>query len=120
MIDLFSVCTHLPRDRSIAVDNSDVYLKAVLAMLARQSFPPDELAGLVGKDKQIQAYNLCDGTRTQGEVVKVLGLDAGNFSRTAARWAELGILIRVTEGKEVRPVHLYPLPAPKTKEGANG
>ena len=97
------------------MDNSDVYLKAMLAMLARQSFPPEKLADLVGKDKQIQAYNLCDGSRTQAEVAKALGLDQGNFSKTAARWAELGVLIRVTDGKEVRPVHLYPLPAPKGK-----
>lgn len=100
------------------MDNSDVYLKAMLAMLARQSFPPEKLPDLVGKDKQIQAYNLCDGTRTQTEVAKSLGLDSGNFSKTAARWAELGILIRITEVKEVRPVHLYPLPAPKAKSGA--
>lgn len=100
------------------MDNSQVYLKAMLAMLARQIFPPEQLALLVGKDKQIQAYNLCDGTRTQAEVVKALALDPGNFSRTAARWAELGILIKVTEEKEVRPVHLYPLPVPKTNGGA--
>jgi DNA-binding MarR family transcriptional regulator len=102
------------------VDNSELYLKAMLAMLARQSFPPKELAALVGKERQIQAYNLCDGTRTQAEVVKALGLDAGNFSRTAARWAELGILIRVTHEKEIRPVHLYPLPVAKTGEGKKG
>jgi DNA-binding MarR family transcriptional regulator len=98
------------------VDNSQVYLKAMLAMLARQSFPPDKLAGLVGKGKQVEAYNLCDGTRTQSEVAKALGLDTSNFSKTVARWAEAGILIRVTEGKEIRPVHLYPL----SKEAAGG
>jgi hypothetical protein len=91
------------------VDNSQVYLKAMLAMLARQSFPPDKLATLVGKGKQLEAYNLCDGTRTQSEVAKALSLDASNFSKTVARWSDAGILIRVTEGKEVRPVHLYPL-----------
>jgi len=99
------------------VDNSDIYLKAMLAMLARQSFPPKELAELVGRDKQIQAYNLCDGTRTQAEVATAAGLDSGNFSRTASRWADLGILVRITEGKETRPVHLYPLPMPKGESG---
>lgn len=100
------------------MDNNHVYLKAMLAMLAmlaRQSFPPEKLGELVGKDKQLEAYNLCDGSRTQAEIAKMLGLDPSNFSKTAARWAELGVLIRVTEGKEVRPVHLYALPAPKTK-----
>ena len=102
------------------MDNSQVYLKAMLAMLARQSFPPDKLAGLVGKGKQIEAYNLCDGTRTQTEVAKALSLDSGNFSKTVARWAELGVLIRISEGKETRPVHLYPLPTSKAKESSGG
>lgn len=102
------------------MDNSEIYLKAMLAMLARQSFPPSQLAALVGKGKQIEAYNLCDGTRTQSEIAKTLGLDSGNFSKTATRWAELGILIRVSEGKEVRPVHLYALPAQKGKDSGNG
>lgn len=98
------------------MDNSQVYLNAMLAMLARQSFPPEKLAALVGKGKQIEAYNLCDGTRTQSEVAKALSLDTSNFSKTVARWSDAGILIRVTEGKEIRPVHLYPL----SKEAAGG
>jgi predicted transcriptional regulator len=97
------------------LDNSQVYLKAMLAMLARQSFPPEKLAALVGKGKQLEAYNLCDGTRTQSEVAKALSLDRANFSKTVARWSDLGVLIRVSEGKESRPVHLYPLASSKTK-----
>lgn len=100
------------------MDNSQVYLKAMLAMLARQTFPPEKLSALVGKGKQLEAYNLCDGTRTQAEVAKALSLDRGNFSKTVARWAELGVLIRVSEGKETRPVHLYPVATPKLKEAA--
>ncbi len=91
------------------MQTSDVYLKAILAMLARQSFPPAELAQLVGGGRQIEAYNLCDGTRTQASVAKEVGLDSGNFSKTVGRWAELGILFKVVDGKEVRPVHLYPI-----------
>lgn len=98
------------------MSNGDVYLKAMLAMLARQSFPPKELSLLVGKGKQIEAYNLCDGSRTQGEVAKALSLDSGNFSKTVSRWLDLGILVRVSEGKELRPVHLYALPQDKSKE----
>lgn len=98
------------------MSNGDVYLKAMLAMLARQSFPPKELAILVGRGKQIDAYNLCDGSRTQSEVAKELKLDSGNFSKTVARWLELGVLIRVSEGKDLRPVHLYALPAEKSRE----
>ena len=98
------------------MSNGDVYLKAMLAMLARQSFPPKQLASLVGRGKQIEAYNLCDGSRTQTEIAKALSLDSGNFSKTVTRWLELGILVRVSEGKELRPVHLYALPPEKNKE----
>lgn len=98
------------------MDNSQVYLKAMLAMLARQSFPPEKLASMVGKGKQLEAYNLCDGTRTLSEVATELDIDKSNFSKTLARWTELGILIKVSEGKEVRPVHLYALPNSKAKE----
>ena len=80
------------------MENSDVYLKAMLSMLARQSFPPAQLSQLVGKSKQLEAYNLCDGTRTQTEVAKALGLDTGNFSKTVGRWSDLGIMIKVSEG----------------------
>lgn len=100
-----------------SISNSELYLKAMLSMLARQTFPPKELSLLVGRDKQIEAYNLCDGTRSQGEVAKQLGLDPGNFSKTVGRWVELGVLIRVSEGKEFRPVHLYPIPRTLDRKG---
>lgn len=97
--------------------NQDIYLRAIMSIVARQTFPPEELAQLVGKDKQLIAYNLCDGSRTQTDVAKELALDGGNFSKTLSRWVELGIIIKVTEGKEQRPIHLYPLPASKTDKG---
>lgn len=102
------------------MENADIYLKAMLAMLARQTFPPETLKALVGKDKQIEAYNLCDGSRTQSEIAKSVGLDSGNFSKTVARWVELGVLVKVSEGKETRLVHLYPLPISKEKGSKDG
>jgi DNA-binding MarR family transcriptional regulator len=92
---------------------SDVtYLRAILATVARQTFPPSTLRDLVapagaGGEKQIRAYNLCDGTQTQGEIAKELGLDSGNFSRTLNRWVDHGIVIRVGEGRDAKPVHVY-------------
>lgn len=97
------------------MDNADIYLKAMMSLLARQTFPPSQLAELVGRDKQLEAYNLCDGSRTQTEIAKQLGLDSGNFSKTVARWVELGILVKTSEGAETRLVHLYPLPKAKKK-----
>ena len=91
------------------MNNSDVYLRAIVGLMGRQAFPPDVLAELVGREKQIDAYNLCDGSRTQSDVAGELGLDQGNFSRTLNRWIEIGIMFKVGEGREARPVHLYPL-----------
>jgi len=99
------------------MQNSEVYLRAILSILARQTFPPDKLGPLVGGDKQQAAYNLCDGSRSQGEIAKQLGLDSGNFSKTVGRWIELGIIVRITEGKEARPLHIYPLPVSKSSKG---
>lgn len=100
------------------------YLRAILATVARQTFPPSTLYDVVtkggGGEKQLRAYNLCDGTRSQSEVGKEAGLDAGNFSRSLARWVDAGIVIRVGEARDVRPVHVYPLPASFMKKGAKG
>ncbi|MEL0155808.1 hypothetical protein [Sphingopyxis sp.] len=92
------------------MDNADIYLKAMMSLLARQTYPPEKLAELVGRDKQFEAYNLCDGSRTQGAIAKQLALDPGNFSKTVGRWVDLGIVVKVSEGAETRLVHLYPIP----------
>lgn len=101
--------------------NEEIYLRAILATVARQTFPTQELSRLVSPpgapgEWQIAAYNLCDGTRSQGEIAKELSIDSGNFSRTVGRWIDLGILLKVGENRETRLVHLYPLPLP-TKKG---
>lgn len=103
------------------MSNQEVYLKAILATIARQTFPPEALSKLVAPtkagDRQLVAYNLCDGSRSQTEIAKELGLDAGAFSRTVSRWVDLGILVRVGEKRETRLVHLYPLPIDIPKRG---
>ncbi len=108
------------------MEMSEAYLKAILATVARQTFPPEMLAKLVmpkgGGEKQLTAYNLCDGQHTQAEIGKAVSLDKGNLSRTIARWVEQGIVFRVGDGNDVRPLHLYPLvqeTEPK-KEKKNG
>jgi DNA-binding MarR family transcriptional regulator len=99
--------------------NEESYLRAILSILARQTFPPDKLLPLIGPEKQQLAYNLCDGSRTQGEIAKELKLDSGNFSKTLARWVDLGIVIKVSQGKEQRPVHIYPVPVQKAGKEKN-
>lgn len=101
--------------------NEEVYLRAILAVVARQTFPVADLAKLVSPfrkagDKQVAAYNLCDGGRTQSEIAREIGLDPGAFSRTVSRWIELGILIRVGEKRDSRLIHLYPIPVESSKK----
>jgi hypothetical protein len=49
---------------------------------------------------------------------KELGLDQGNFSKTITRWIDEGIVIRVGEKREARPLHVYPLPETLIKKGS--
>jgi hypothetical protein len=104
-------------------DNSEALLRAVLSVTARQTFPPDKLAEIVlskgAGAKQLAAFNLCDGTKGQGEIAKTLKLDSGNFSKTVGRWIDSGIVFRLGEGREAKLLHVYPLPA-TTKPTKNG
>jgi len=81
---------------------------------ARQTFPADKLAEIVlvrgAGAKHLTAYNLCDGTKGQGEIAKSLKLDQGNFSKTVARWIEAGVVFRLGVGREAKLLHVYPLP----------
>lgn len=108
-------------------DNSEILLRAVLSVTARQTFPPDKLAEIVlpsgSAQKQLAAFNLCDGTRSQADIAKTLKLDQGNFSRTVARWVDAGVVFRVGEGREAKLLHVYRLNGDgkkkKKKKGAS-
>jgi hypothetical protein len=87
-------------------------LKCAVQVVGRIAMRPEQVGEIVmvnASAKQLKAYNLCDGTKTQGDVAKAAGLDAGNFSRTASRWVESGVLFRIGSGKDARLLHLYPL-----------
>jgi hypothetical protein len=100
-------------DEAIMPNDSDSLLRAVLSVTARLAFPLEKLAEIViskgSSVKQVRAFNLCDGSRSQAAIAKTLKLDAGNFSRTVARWVEEGIVFRLGEGREARLLHVYPL-----------
>lgn len=106
------------------MSNAEAYLRAILGVVSRQAIPPEELAAQVAvgatKAKQIEAFNLCDGSLTQGEIAKKVGLDPGNFSRTMARWADDGLVVRTEINGQMRPVHLYPIPASIAKKVTKG
>lgn len=93
-------------------------LRAILSMTARQAFSVDALREIVGAgEKQIRAFNLCDGSLSQGDVVKKCKLDQGNFSKTVARWIDAGIIIRLGQGRDTKLLHIYPLPTNNRSKG---
>lgn len=99
-------------------DNTEALLRAILSTTAREAFPPDRVAEIVGPgSKQIEAYNFCDGTQGQSAIAKKLKLDNGNFSRTVGRWIEAGIVFRLGEGREAKLLHVYPMVAGVRKTG---
>ncbi len=101
------------------METQETYLRAILATVARQTFSPSFILEAIPGEKQRQAFNLCDGTKSQTDIQKELGLDPGNFSRTLGRWVDLGIAIRVGSGKDMRPLHVYPIGESDLKK-ANG
>lgn len=88
--------------------DTDELLRILIQLTGRQAFPPEALREIVG-EPNIDAYNLCDGTRTQAEVVKGAKVYQGAFSRTSARWIHEGVLLRLGSGRDVKLLHLYPL-----------
>jgi len=92
-------------------------LKCVLHVLGRLAVPPEQVLEIIGrKPKYLAAYNLCDGTLSQKEVVKKSGLRQSNFSVASKRWVENGLAFWLGEGKNRRLLHLYPVS--KTVRGA--
>ena len=101
---------------------SEALLRAILSMTARLAIPPAELIQVVapkggGGDAQLAAYNLCDGTKSQGEIAKEMKIDPGSFSRTVSRWTEAGVVIRLGEPPNTKLLHIYPLTKEHTREG---
>ena len=103
-----------------ASEHSDELLRCLVHIIGRASMPIETVYDLVGRgDKQIQAFNLCDGSLSQSEVSKKTKIDQGQLSRTFTRWVENGIAFWIGEGKDARLMHIYPLPSttkPKSKK----
>jgi hypothetical protein len=93
------------------MNTTDALLKGILATVARATFPEDALLKIVAptgaRDKQLSAYNLCDGETSQAAIGKTTKLDPGNLSRAIARWVEAGVVVRI--GPDQLPLHVYPL-----------
>lgn len=89
---------------------TDELLRILIQLTARQALPEATVRRAVGTAaRQVQAYNLCNGSRSQAEVAKAAKLDQGNFSRTVTRWANEGVVFKLGTGREARLLHAYPL-----------
>jgi DNA-binding MarR family transcriptional regulator len=100
----------LEQNEITIMSNQEAYLRAILATVGRQAFRPEALAELVaptaGSEKQIAAYNLCDGEHTQTEIALAAKLDRSNLSKLIAKWEGLGIVFRLSDGGESKPMHI--------------
>jgi DNA-binding MarR family transcriptional regulator len=89
-------------DRRDNMPDELTILKAIMHMAARSAFSEEEILSIVsprkGQEKHLAAYNLCNGTRKQGDIAENVGLDKGNFSKAVSRWVSQGILIKLGEG----------------------
>jgi DNA-binding MarR family transcriptional regulator len=93
------------------MDMNESLLRAIFATVGRSTFAPQQVHRVVtphgGSDKQVTAYNLCDGNTPQADIAKKAKLDKGAMSRALVRWIEAGIVVRI--GKGQLPLHVYPL-----------
>jgi hypothetical protein len=103
------------------MEMNESLLRAIFATVARNVFTPEAVLAVVAprenSEKNLAAYNLCDGKTPQIEIAKQAKLDASNFNKALARWVEAGIVVRI--GRDEYPLHVYPIAkdALKNKKG---
>jgi len=89
------------------MDEQQSILLMTMQLIARQTFDKDDLFNIVAVgsnwEKQVSAYNLCNGINSQSDIAKLAGLDTGNFSRSLSRWIEEGIVFKMGE----KPTHIF-------------
>ncbi|GMV96220.1 MAG: hypothetical protein AMXMBFR83_05880 [Phycisphaerae bacterium] len=96
-------------------------LECLIQVIGRVAMPVEKVQEIVGTTpKHIKAFNMCDGTRTQTEVAKQVGVQQGNLSRVCERWVKNGVAFWVGEGQEARLLHIYPIPQGKDRKRPKG
>lgn len=92
-------------------DRTNQLLQCLLHAVGRAVLPLDAVQAIVGTGKkQIKAFNLCDGKNNQTEIAKKTGLHRSNLSTTLTRWIKHGVVFSIGEGKDEKPLHIYPIP----------
>ncbi len=92
-------------------EHTNQLLQCLLHVVGRAAVPQDAVLAIVGTGKkQIKAFNLCNGNTSQKDIAKKARLDQGNFNRTVKRWIRNGVVFSIGEGKDAKPLHIYPIP----------
>jgi len=90
-------------------------LECMVHVIGRRAVPLEEVQKIVGKgDKQVKAFNLSDGARTQADVVKKAHINQSSLSSTSKRWVQNGVAFWIGESTDRRLLHIYPIPQPKS------
>jgi DNA-binding MarR family transcriptional regulator len=104
------------------VEELSQLMRMLLRVVGRSAIPVAEVQRVVvpnkASEKLLAAYNRCDGSRTQAQIVKELHLNQASFSRAITRWEAAGVLFRVRRGREELLLHIYPLPSPSSRKNA--
>ena len=92
-------------------EQTNQLLQCLLHVVGRAVLPLDAVQAIVGTGKkQIEAFNLCDGKNNRTEIAKKTGLHQSNLSTTLTRWIKHGVVFSIGEGKDAKPLHIYPIP----------
>lgn len=94
-----------------------------IQIVGRAAMPEERVREIVGSGaKQVRAFNLCDGTKSQTDVARQCRLQQANLSRTVSRWVQNGVMFWIGAGRDARLLHIYPIPvsgkvkSPRTKK----
>lgn len=91
---------------------TDELLKVIIALAARIAVPPERLREIVsprGAGKYVDAYNLCDGTRSLSDVAREAGVDKSNLNKSVSRWVDEGVLFKIGDARNSALLHIYRL-----------
>jgi len=93
---------------------------AILTTVGRSTFSVFDVFDLVdptGKSsKQVKAFNMADGTKTQSDICKTVKIDPGNFSKSLNKWIQEGVMFRLGSGRDAKLLHVFPLPSKRPKD----
>src|SRR6516225_5242926 len=100
--------------------NQDDLLRCLLQVIGRAAMKEEDVREIVGSGKQLKAFNLCDGSLSQADIARRAKINDGNFSRTAARWVQSGVLFRIGVESDSTLLHIYPIPETNERRTKRG